>query len=672
MDRVAPGIWRIRLGTPEAATPIALRQRPPLDDALAVLRPVETPPIAEQDIAFATSARGCTVRLPWDQEEEIYGFGLQLKSLRQTRRKRTIRVNADPKADTGDSHAPVPFYVSTNGYGVYVDTGRYVNFYCGSHAPVVQPGALRPPRPVVVDVPVAHGVDIYFFAGPTMKEAVQRYNLFAGGGCLPPLWGLGVMYRCDHRSSAEEALGLARSLRDASLPCDVFGLEPGWHSHAYPCTYQWAPERFPEPQQFLDAMAEAGFKVNLWEHVFVDESSPLYEPLLPYAGDFQGMSGLTPDLSMNGAQSIFAAHHDEHLVAKGVAAFKLDECDNSDFVTTWSFPEHTAFPSGLDGELMHSFLGILYQRTILGPFITRNRRTYGQVRSSHALASPYPFALYSDLYDHRDFIRGVATAGFGGLLWVPEVRSCSSVEDLIRRVQAVMFSPQALINAWYIKHPPWRQFNRDKNNNDELMEDYEEVEAQCRELFKWRMRLIPYLYSAFAHYHLDGTPPFRALVMDYPDDENARAVDDAFLVGDGLLVAPVFEGQDGRSVYLPGGGRWFDFWSHKAYEGGQAHDIAADLDTIPVFVREGSIVPLAQPVQWIADDTCFDLTVYTFGDPCRPFTLFEDDGRTWAFDDGAFNRLELAWDSASGPRETRTGPYPGVRYRLAAWEHVSA
>ena len=102
-------------------------------------------------------------------------------------------------------------------------------------------------------------------------------------------------------------------------------------------------------------------------------------------------------------------------------------------------------------------------------FKKRDQPTYQLVRSSGALAAPYPSALYSDLYNHRDFVRALVNSGFSGLLWCPEVRDAASEEDLIRRMETAAFSPLMMVNAWYIKNPPWKQLNREKNNADELM-----------------------------------------------------------------------------------------------------------------------------------------------------------------------------------------------------------
>jgi alpha-D-xyloside xylohydrolase len=673
MELIAPGIWRIRLGTPEAATPVALREEPPALDGLRDLPKVDAPPFQVEAVSLQTSPRGCVIELPMREGEEIYGFGLQFHSHKQTGLKKTIRVNADPVADTGDSHAPVPFYVSTKGYGVFVDTARYAGFYCGSHvkrdATTDSPAA---PRPMVIDIPSAQGADIYVFAGPTMKNAVQRYNLFSGGGCLPPLWGLGVWYRLHHQYTADEAILFAKTFRERMMPIDVFGLEPGWQTHAYPSSYAWSPERFPDPDGFVSRMSEMGYKVNLWEQVFVDPSSPLYDTMRPHAGNYEVWGGIAPDMTISKARQAFCDYHEDTFIRPGVSGFKVDECDNSDFNRDpWSFPEHSRFPSGVDGEQMHSSIGLLYQKAHLSVFRRNNVRTYCSVRSSHALAAPYPFVLYSDLYNHRDFVRALVNSGFGGLLWSPEVRRCASVEDLLRRLQVVALSPQALINAWNMKLPPWWQPDGAKNDAGEALDNLAEVEAMCREVFRLRMSLLPYLYSAFARYHFEGVPPVRAVVLDYPDDPNTYELDSQYLLGDALLVAPIFAGQTGRTVYLPPG-NWYCFWTHQRYEGGKSYDVQLDVQHIPLYIKEGSILPLAQSVEYVARDLRFDLTVYTFGGACAPFRLFEDDGLSFEYEKGACNWVELTWSPDQGPGITREGSYPHQRYDVVDWKHVGS
>jgi alpha-D-xyloside xylohydrolase len=315
---------------------------------------------------------------------------------------------------------------------------------------------------------------------------------------------------------------------------------------------------------------------------------------------------------------------------------------------------------------MHSFFGLRYQDTIQSIYDRRKIRTLGLVRSSHALASPYPYVLYSDLYDHRQFIRAVANAGFSGLLWCPEVRDAKDSEDLIRRLQTVIFSPLAMVNAWYIKNPPWKQVDRETNNADRFQAGWETLEAHCRTLIETRMRLVPYLYSAFVRYRLEGVPPFRALVVDYPHDPQVWTVDDEYLAGDSLLVAPVVAGQERRSVYLPTG-KWFDYWTGKAFEGGKTMELTVPLETIPVFVKEGTLLPLAEATLHTSDPNNYKLTVRGYGTGDLACVLHEDDGSP----DATFTSVTLRWPatSSAGTLE-RSGRRREPAYTVDHWERM--
>jgi alpha-D-xyloside xylohydrolase len=632
-------------------------------------------------VTCAHTPRGYLVSLPIEPDEQVFGLGLQLLSFNQRGKKKTLRVNSDPVADTGDSHAPVPFFVTTRGYGVLFDTLRDMTIYCGGahrrtdiahddsdvHAAASSSDELYRSRAreglaeIVAEIPRAAGVDLYVFAGPTMIQAIQRYNLFSGGGCLPPLWGLGVWYRCKSDYDSDAVLARAEAFREAQIPCDVIGLEPGWQTRSYSNSHVWS-DRFPNPAETASELAKKGVRLNLWTHAFVHPTSPLYEPLKDKAGDFLVWGGLVPDFADPRARHRFADFYRDTHVEKGVSGYKLDECDSSDFIgSPWSFPEFSTFPSGLDGEQMHSAFGTLFQKTIQDIFEEKGLRTYGEVRAEQAFAAPYPYVLYSDLYDHASFIRGVVTAGFSGLLWSPEVRHAASAEDLIRRVQAVAFSPQALVNAWYIQNPPWEQWDTDENNAGRLHEDREWVTGICRDMLQLRMRLLPYIYSAFMEYHRTGLPPFRALVADDPEDRNLWNLDSEFMMGDRVLVAPVVAGQQARDVVLPKGG-WRDFWTGTRIDGGRSYRLAVPLDRIPLFVKDDCLLPLAGPAQHAGDPALWDLDVRVYGSGALGITLYEDDGETLAYRSGAMNEVRLSCDGR-GVHLDRVGNEP-ARFRL--------
>ncbi|MDF2887283.1 MAG: glycoside hydrolase, family 31, partial [Lacrimispora sp.] len=368
-----------------------------------------------------------------------------------------------------------------------------------------------------------------------------------------------------------------------------------------------------------------------WEHAFVYPAAEIYEELLPLSGEYEVWNGLVPDFAMEETRAVFGGYHERELIEKGIMGFKLDECDNSDYnPSNWSFPDGTSFPSGMDGEQMHNGIGFLYQTMILELFQKKNLRTLSQTRSSGALSAPLPFVLYSDLYHHKDFIRGMVTSGFSGMLWSPEVRSCENPNDLLRRVETVVFSAQALLNCWRIPNPPWKQVDVEKNLKGENMVDVQYYTEVCVRYLNLRMSLLPYLYSAFVLYQREGVPPVRAVVLDYPWDSRAAVIDDQYLFGESLMVCPLtLEDKTSRKVYLPEG-NWYDFFTGEIFEGGLEYQIKADYDQIPVFVKDGSLIPLAEPVECVKEDTVFKIHVRSYGTRETSFTLYEDDFLTFS------------------------------------------
>jgi len=522
----------------------------------------------ESNFNFRTTKDGCIIEFPIEDDCQIYGFGLQLKQFNHRGAKLHLAVNADPATKNGETHAPVPFFVTNKGYGMYFDTARYADFYCGVKKRgssfedtfvKEQPSdstaelyALRKEEGLVmsVKIPSAKGIDIYVMEGNTITDIVKQYNMLAGGGCDVPEWGLGLLYRCYTKWDAEKIMEIADYIRSSDIPCDILGLEPGWQTHSYSCTYEWS-DRFPNPQAFIDYIRERGFHINLWEHAFTHPNSPIFKDMVPHSGEHMVWGGIVPDFADPEARKIFADYHREYLVNSGIDGFKLDECDSSDNTGSWSFPLFSEFPSGLDGEQYHSLFGTLYAQTIMEAL--GENKTLSEIRQIGALAAPYPFVLYSDLYDHKDFIRGVANSGFSGILWAPEFRSAHSKEDCVRRMQAIVFSSQCLVNAWNYNGVPW------------VTHDCEE---EARELFKLRQTLVPMLKKAFDDYRDTGKPPIRALVMDYTDDSETYDIDDQWLFCDDLLVAPIASGRNSRKVYLPTSEKWVDYFTGEAVDSG--------------------------------------------------------------------------------------------------------
>ncbi len=528
------------------------------------------------------TARGFLVEFPIEDDCHVFGLGLQLKQFDHRGRKLRLDVNADPRTDNGESHAPVPFFATNKGYGMYFDTARYAEFYCGkpkntASKTVAEGGAadntddlyaVRNESGAVMSVliPAVEGVDVYVFEGDLITDIVKQYNMLAGGGCDVPEWGLGVLYRCYTGWNSEQIKKTGDYFRDNDIPCDIIGLEPGWQTHAYSCTYKWS-DKYPDPKEFVSYMKERGFHINLWEHAFTHPDSPIHDEIAPYSGDYLVWGGVVPDFATPEARKIFADYQRKALVDLGVDGFKLDECDSSDNTGSWSFPLTSEFPSGLDGEQYHSLFGTLYAKTILDALGEENP-TLSEIRQMGALAAPYPFVLYSDLYDHKDFLRGVANSGFSGILWTPEFRDAPDRDTCLRRVQAIVFSVQCLINAWYYDGIPWVGHG---------------CEDEVRELLKLRKKLVPMLKKAFEEYHTTGKPPVRALVMDYTHDPETYNIDTQWLFCEDLLVAPIIAGTgDERDVYLPVESEWVDYFTGEPVASGWHH---VNTKGIPVYKK---------------------------------------------------------------------------------------
>jgi len=276
-------------------------------------------------------------------------------------------------------------------------------------------------------------------------------------------------------------------------------------------------------------------------------------------------------------------------------------------------------------------------------FKKHNTRTYGLVRASNGAAAGYPFVIYSDSYSHSQYITGLSSASLGGILWTPEARSAGSGREWLNRMQTVCFSPMAKLNAWSSGKKPW---------------SYMEVIDPVRDVIKLRMRLLPYLYSAFSDYNRKGIPPVRAMILEYGyvfkkkviekimiEEENPYAEikvtekTDQFMFGPSILVAPFYESQaTKRQVQLPPG-NWYDFYSGQFVGNSQTITITAEElgDRTPLFVKEGAIVPmLSDAVSCTREAYGHPLEVRVYGHSEGYFDLYEDDGKSFDYQMGKY------------------------------------
>ncbi|MCC6144154.1 MAG: DUF5110 domain-containing protein [Candidatus Hydrogenedentes bacterium] len=660
---IAPGVWSGQIGTADKLTFRDLAGAPPQAAALERLGAQPFPFAPDTTRGMVVDGR-VSARLPLADQEQVYGLGMQFDGI--NRRGQVWHLRVDHYGDIpGRTHAPVPFYVSSTGYGVLFNTARWISVYPGignrkdSQLPAIRDRntdpawAATPQSDAVEATCVAPGLELIVFAGPTPLDVVRRYNLYFGGGALPPRWGLGFWHRLPATATAEQVLAEVGEFGEGRFPLDVVGLEPGWQSRSYPCTFDWDPGRFPDPAGFVRGLSERGLHVNLWENPYVAPESSIYHDIAPLTGSHTVWLGLVPDYTLPEARSILTQHHTRTHVDIGVSGYKIDEVDGVD---AWLWPDHATFPSGTSAEVMRQTYGLQLQQTLTAMYRERNTRTYGLVRGSNGGASAYPWVIYSDYYAHRGYIAALCNSSFAGVLWTPEIRDAGNERDWVRRMQTVCFSPMAMLNAWASGTKPWSM---------------PEVTDIIRDTMKWRLRLLPYLYTAFAQYHYEGTPPFRAMALEpgfvHHGDETAGVLDAAknpyaeatrkdldsqYLMGDDLLIAPLVAAEKQREVVLPAG-RWYDFHTGAYAGAGEVITVTPALDTIPVFVRDGAIIPLMPPaLNTSAWQDGVPLELRHYGEKSGRGRLYDDDGTTYDCEQGEYAWYDLAvtWNEDGTPQ----------------------
>ena len=670
---VAPGVWKGVVGKPEIYDLLKAAGSTPNKDALGKM-PKANFPLTAGDIDGTITDGKTYLRFPLVKDEQLYGFGLNFQTIHQRGKILQLHMDHYGGRDNGRTHAPVPFYVSSNGYGVLINSARYINVYAGSgvrrdskNPPVEKDRNLdkswtsRPYSDAVEILVPAQGVEVYVFAGPTAMDAVRRYNLFQGGGVLPPRWGLGFTQRVRTLFNTDSVKAEVKAFKERGYPLDYVGLEPGWQSKAYPGTFEWDKKRFPDPQKFVKEMLDQGIRLNLWINPYVSKQASIYKGLEPYFGSHTVWVGAVPDFTIPEARKIFFDQLKKDQIDIGVSGYKIDEVDGYDH---YLWPDVAKFPSGLSAEQIRQTYGVLAMRYSADLYKQKNQRTYGLVRASNAGAVSFPYVIYNDYYNHEDFITALINSGFAGVLWTPEARASKTGEEWLRRFQTVVFSPMAMINAWSSGTKPW---------------SYPEVAEQVKQFSLLRMQMIPYWYSEFAKYHFEGTPPFRGMVLEpgfkhelksvaSTDLEESpyleatlKEIKDQYMAGDNLLIAPLFAGQTTRKVILPKG-KWYDFYTGAFAGDGEIITVTPGLDKIPVYVKDGAIIPM-MPARLQAPKAGekIDLEIRYYGEKPGRYMLYDDDGETFNYEKGdySFREIKVEKDKSGKLKGTISAPVKG-------------
>lgn len=487
-------------------------------------------------------------------------------------------------------------------------------------------------------------LDFYIVHGPSMKEVVERYTQLTGRMPLPPLWALGHQQSRYSYYPQARVIEVAERYRGEGIPCDVIYLDIHYMDGYR--LFTWDRKRFPSPAEMVERLHKMGFKLVTIVDVGI-KLDPGYEAFregvlrdffvkMPNGDLYVGRvwPGLCafPDFTRAEVRewwgNLFKA-----LIEKGVDGIWLDMNEPSIF----DVPTKTMDVEALHAEGPHAKVHNVYalleaQATYEGLLkLKPGRRPFIVTRAGFAGIQRYAAKWTGDnVADWEHLWLQIPMLLSLGLSGVPFVGADvggffgrPTPELLARWYQVAAFTPFCRNHQCMgsYDHEPW--FHSPS------------VREAIKRVLELRYRLLPYLYSLFYEHYTKGYPVMRPLVFEYQGDEETYQMDDEFLVGPFLLVAPVLkEGARSREVYLPAG-EWFDFWTGCVYKGPARLVVEAPLDRVPLFVRAGAVIPEWPPMNHVGEARLDPLYLHVYAGS-GSFALYEDDGETLEYTKGAY------------------------------------
>jgi alpha-glucosidase/alpha-D-xyloside xylohydrolase len=562
---------------------------------------------------------------------------------------------------------PVQWLVGTDGWGMFVHQ-PYGAFDFRGEEGVFTP---REDTPLPLDLFVVKAAD--------PKEIMAEYARITGLPEMPARWTLGYMQSSRTLDGPGEILGVARTFREKRLPCDTLiylGTEfapSGWNTRNGEFT--WHPGNFPDPKAMLDELHDLGFKVVV--HIVVEGRRLLGTVHDPCTAD-PLPPGRTPEDDRWPRERQVACYWPAHepLMDVGVDGWWPDQGDGFDG------------PSRFNRHRMY-WEGTQLYRPNERPFALHRNASPGVQRYGGFIWSGDVRSYWETLATH---VAVAVNTGLSGLpFWGTDIGGFNPTEEYtaelhVRWFQFGAFSPSFRAHGrhWHLKLPwgweggdggpmesrGWRAAPEELNSPH--------VEPILKKYLELRYRLMPYLYTAVKETTETGLPLMRALWLHFPDDPSAVARGDEFLWGGDILVAPVVEkGAASRRLYLPPG-TWYDFWEEEVVDGGREVSRSVDLETTPLYVRAGAVIPLGPVRQWTGQDVDEPMTLLAFPGADGTSTLYEDDGLTFDYRDGEYSRIDMTWEDAprtlslrlrEGSRMLQPGPRV-FHVRLAGSEEV--
>jgi alpha-D-xyloside xylohydrolase len=523
-------------------------------------------------------------------DEKIFGCGESFTGLNKRGQKMVLWACDTQSTASKQMYKPVPFFMSSRGYGMFVHTTS----------------------PVTMDFGYTHDgsktlfvgddqLDIFFFIG-SPKEIHTEYTNITGKSSMPPLWSFGLwMSRFSYRSQKEVML-VADKLRKNSVPCDVIHIDAGWFKSGINCDFEFDKKSFPEPKKMTAELKEKGFKTSLWQIPYFTPLNPVFNEVVKkklYIKDGNG-NAATEDAILDFSNPETVEWYSEKIKALlrlGITVIKTDFGEAA--------PLKGLFASGRSGYYEHNNYPLRYTQLVSKITKEINGENLIWSRSSWAggQRNPVHWGGDAEVSDAgmAGSLRGGLSLGLSGFsFWSHDIGGFSGApkEELFARWTFFgMFTSHSRVHG-FPPREPWEFSN-------EFLKIF-------RKMVEMRYRLMPYVFTQAFIASQNGWPMLKAMFLNYADDQTTWNLEDQFMFGEDMLVAPLMEeNMSSRNVYLPKG-KWIDYQTKKVYDGAQwIHIKAGELPGI-VLVKNGSVIPhidLAQSTEFM-DWTKIELVVF--------------------------------------------------------------
>lgn len=518
-------------------------------------------------------------RLDLGVGETVYGLGERFTAL--VRNGQSVETwNRDGGTSTEQAYKNIPFWLTNKGYGVLVNHPENVSFEVGSEKVSKVQFSVE-----------GEYLEYFVIDGPTPKAVLDRYTRFTGRPALPPAWSFGLWLTTSFTTNYDEATvnRFIDGMAERQLPLHVFHFDCFWMKAFQWCDFEWDPATFPDPEGMLARLKARGLKICVWINPYIGQKSPLFAE-----GKEKGYLLKRPDGSVwqwdkwqpgqgivdftNPDACTWYAGHLKRLVAMGVDCFKTDFGER--------IPVDVAWHDGSDPQKMHNHYAFLYNALVWQAL----KDTVGEeeavlfARSASVGAQQFPVHWGGDCYANyesmAESLRGGLSIGLSGFgFWSHDIGGFENTApaDVYKRWCAFgLLSSHSRLHGSKSYRVPWAY-------DDEACD-------VVRHFTQLKCRLMPYLYRQAVLAHECGTPVMRAMMLEFPDDPGCDYLDRQYMLGDSLLVAPVFSEQGDVAFYLPAG-RWTHLWHNDELAGGwhkQRHDVMS----LPVYVRDNTLLAL--------------------------------------------------------------------------------